>query len=129
VTVGRLGRFDFTAGLYVYVGSAFGPGGLAARVGRHLRSGKRLRWHIDYLTCEPGVRTVATITRLQTAAANDVPGICLECDWVRCLLAIPGVEIPARGFGASDCREDCPAHLLRLPDGYDHERLWEVLGE
>ena len=35
--VGALGTFAFQAGWYVYVGSAFGPGGLAARVGRHLR--------------------------------------------------------------------------------------------
>ncbi len=35
----------------VYVGSAMGPGGLLARLKRHLsRSGKKLYWHIDYLT-------------------------------------------------------------------------------
>lgn len=37
-------------GLYLYVGSAYGPGGLRARLRRHLEGvRKRLKWHIDYL--------------------------------------------------------------------------------
>ena len=49
VRVGRLGRFHFPAGWYAYVGSARGPGGLAARISRHLRSPKPSRWHVDHL--------------------------------------------------------------------------------
>ena len=37
-------------GRYIYCGSARGPGGLRARLGRHMRRGKRRRWHIDQLT-------------------------------------------------------------------------------
>lgn len=40
VAVGRLGSKHFPAGLYLYVGSARGPGGLRARV-RHHRSARR----------------------------------------------------------------------------------------
>ncbi|HYA22015.1 MAG TPA: DUF123 domain-containing protein [Thermoproteota archaeon] len=40
----------FHPGLYLYVGSARGPGGLRARVARHLRRDKVRKWHIDYLT-------------------------------------------------------------------------------
>ncbi len=38
-------------GCYAYVGSAWGPGGLEARLGRHLgyRRVRRLHWHIDRL--------------------------------------------------------------------------------
>jgi len=36
-------------GWYVYVGSALGPGGLAAKVGRHLGGRKMCRWHTAYL--------------------------------------------------------------------------------
>ncbi|MEM0322310.1 MAG: GIY-YIG nuclease family protein, partial [Thermoprotei archaeon] len=46
ITIGRLGRFVFPAGYYVYTGSA--KKGLEARVSRHLREDKKLKWHIDY---------------------------------------------------------------------------------
>ena len=48
LTVGRLGRFYFPAGYYIYFGSALG--GLEARIGRHLRQHKKTHWHIDWLT-------------------------------------------------------------------------------
>ena len=47
ICVGRLGTFDVRPGFYVYVGSALGPGGLAARIGRHARQEKAFRWHVD----------------------------------------------------------------------------------
>ena len=49
ISVGKLGVLEAQPGFYVYVGSALGPGGLAARVGRHCRREKILRWHVDYL--------------------------------------------------------------------------------
>lgn len=49
IVIGRLGKRRFLAGYYLYVGSAFGPGGLQARLGRHWRGSNKLRWHIDYL--------------------------------------------------------------------------------
>ena len=50
ILVGRLGALPVEPGFYVYVGSAFGPGGLERRVGRHATTEKKHRWHIDYLT-------------------------------------------------------------------------------
>lgn len=99
IPVGRLGSIDFPAGWYAYVGSARGPGGLAARVGRHLRPDKALHWHIDYLSAcaDP----VAVWHHCHTEAR--------ECQWMDALLALPGACTPARGFGSSDCR--CRAHL------------------
>jgi Uri superfamily endonuclease len=38
------------AGRYLYCGSAKGPGGLKARLSRHMRRGKSVRWHVDQLT-------------------------------------------------------------------------------
>jgi histidyl-tRNA synthetase len=38
------------AGRYLYCGSAKGPGGLKARLSRHMRRGKLVRWHVDQLT-------------------------------------------------------------------------------
>ena len=37
-------------GRYLYCGSAKGPGGLRARLARHMRHGKPIHWHIDRLT-------------------------------------------------------------------------------
>jgi hypothetical protein len=37
-------------GRYLYCGSAKGRGGLKARLSRHMRRGKSVRWHVDQLT-------------------------------------------------------------------------------
>jgi Uri superfamily endonuclease len=98
--VGRLGLFDFPPGNYVYTGSA--RRNIEARVARHRRKEKTLRWHIDYLLAAPGVEVVAT--RLATHA---------ECALNQ---ATPGrVVVP--GFGASDCRAGCGSHLKWLGAG------------
>jgi Uri superfamily endonuclease len=117
LTVGRLGRFRFPAGMYVYVGSARGPGGLSARVARHLRSPKPLRWHIDYL--RPYARPVSA-----WFAEGDRRQ---ECAWATVLTRLPGAVVPAPGFGASDCR--CPAHLIALPVLPDPGILARAVGE
>ena len=41
ILVGRLGTLDVHPGTYVYVGSAFGPGGLRARTNRHASANKK----------------------------------------------------------------------------------------
>ena len=46
---------SLTPGLYLYCGSARGPGGLAARIARHMRREKRAHWHVDQLTREGDV--------------------------------------------------------------------------
>ena len=53
VQVGRLGRFEFVAGDYVYTGSALRN--FEARIRRHLSAVKKMHWHIDYLLAAPGV--------------------------------------------------------------------------
>jgi Uri superfamily endonuclease len=97
-------RCDLPAGDYAYCGSAYGPGGIGARVARHLRTVKPVRWHIDRLTAASRIRAVGLL-----------PGGG-ECDLVHQLLS-RGAEIPLPGFGSSDCRT-CPAHLLQLPPGF-----------
>lgn len=98
--VGRLGVFRFSAGLYVYVGSALGPGGVAARLRHHCRKAARPRWHIDYLrqVSEPLGAWVA---------CSDIRN---ECRWVGRLATLPQLMRPMTGFGASDCR--CSSHLF-----------------
>ncbi len=101
----RLGGAPLGPGLYVYAGSARGPGGIRARVARHARRGKPRHWHVDRLT-EVG----------RIAAAVAIPDG-RECAVVGTLRTRPGVSFPVLGLGASDCRA-CPAHLLRVPDHF-----------
>lgn len=103
IPVGHLGTFGFAAGYYCYVGSARGPGGIAARVRRHLRGAKRPHWHVDYLLFE------APVMEIWATRSTDR----LECIWAQALLSLPEVTVPVRGFGSSDC--SCQAHLFRFP--------------
>lgn len=109
VPVGRLGLCTLPTGRYAYVGSAHGSGGLRGRLAHHLGRTGKAHWHIDALT---SVLPVADIIAI--AASRH-----LECAWLRRLLALNGTAVPIRGFGNSDCRAGCPAHLVLLPNGAD----------
>jgi Uri superfamily endonuclease len=88
-----------SAGRYVYAGSARGPGGLRARIARHLRRGKPRHWHVDHLT------EAATSLRAFPVAGGN------ECALVGKLLKSKRYRHPLPGFGSSDCRR-CVSHLL-----------------
>lgn len=90
------------AGLYAYCGSACGPGGLRARIARHLRRDKTLRWHVDCLTVAGRIEDV--VARVDGR----------ECDLVKELTEY-GARAVLPGFGSSDCRS-CAAHLLAVDD-------------
>jgi len=49
VQIGRSRYIHLKPGYYIYLGSAFGPGSVRARVSRHMRTDKRTHWHIYYL--------------------------------------------------------------------------------
>ncbi len=100
ITVGRLGGFQFKKGWYYYVGSAFGPGGLGARLTHHLTVSRKPHWHLDYLRPHTQVRDILISDENQH----------LEHVWAGILASHPGMSAPVRGFGSSDCR--CPAHLF-----------------
>jgi sugar fermentation stimulation protein A len=100
ISVGRLGRFQFAPGIYFYVGSA--QKNLDARLERHARKEKPLRWHIDYLSTKAdmiGAITVAGTRERECEFAEDLRGT---------------YEMPVPGFGASDCR--CGGHLFYTPE-------------
>jgi len=99
-------------GRYIYCGNAYGPGGLRARIARHLRSGKALRWHVDRLT------EVGNVEGIATRIGGD------ECDLVAAFMA-GGATVALRGFGSSDCRR-CPAHLLAAPPHFEAVSLTTV---
>ena len=95
---GKLPEAKYKKGIYLYVGRA--RKGLRARIRRHVRSQKKIFWHVDYL--------------LQKAM--------IEAIWIRenffneCLTASkiqdfrPAAATPLEGFGSSDCC--CPSHLF-----------------
>jgi len=99
ITVGALGDLQVSPGSYVYVGSAFGPGGLRARAARHARGDGALHWHIDYL------RSVTTLVGLWYTHDETRR----ECQWASLLHTSSPMPIPMANFGASDC--SCSAHL------------------
>lgn len=98
IKAGRLPERHYTPGLYFYIGRA--KRHLRGRLARHLRTEKKLRWHIDYL--------------LQNAQIEEIwwrPGYFDECRLASDIIGMCGKDsssIP--GFGASDCR--CSSHLI-----------------
>ena len=93
-----------TPGWYAYAGSANGPGGLRARVNRHLRKGKSRHWHIDHLT----EAAKEIIVHYETGGQ--------ECALMRDFQRAHDCDTPIPGFGSSDCR-NCASHLTRLTSG------------
>ena len=104
VKVGSLGVLSFRPGFYLYTGSGMGPSGLRGRIRRHLRGRKHVFWHIDYLLEEPCASIWSVVASGSRAR--------MECEVNKALMAFLGAHAPFRGFGSSDCRSGCPAHLL-----------------
>jgi Uri superfamily endonuclease len=100
--VGRLGTFDITPGFYAYVGSAFGAGGLRARIGHHLESTAAPHWHIDYLL---GIAEPIEVW-FSTASQK------LEHHCVGLLEKAPSFRIPIARFGSSDYHRSRSSHLF-----------------
>jgi Uri superfamily endonuclease len=125
VSIGRLGRAVFNPGIYIYLGSAAGPGGLKARLGRHLRGGGKRHWHIDYLRAV-GEAVGFCAVRHQDLDSMSTP---VECRWSQALAARLDVSVPFPGFGCSDCKAGCPAHLIAINDIDDFtvERYRQIL--
>lgn len=99
IQVGRWGHLAIQPGYYIYIGSAFGPGGVRARVSRHCRAAKTRYWHIDYLReCTAPIAVWCSYHPTR-----------LEHRWARGL-EIAGSTMPVAGFGCTDCR--CAAHLF-----------------
>jgi Uri superfamily endonuclease len=88
------------AGRYLYCGSAKGPGGLKARLSRHMRRSKSVRWHVDQLT-EQGLVIGSWIF-----PGGDECRLVQMCSYLPMLIA---------GFGSSDCAT-CGSHLLQWPN-------------
>jgi Uri superfamily endonuclease len=129
LNVGKLGQQRFPKGHYTYTGSALGKGAssLKHRISRHTRKEKQDFWHIDFLLANEN----ATVTTVVAAQTNEK----LECKLNSYIKTEGRAKIVVKGFGASDCRENCGSHLLFYPEIIEEPVLaqkivkcFEVLG-
>ncbi|HVO91660.1 MAG TPA: GIY-YIG nuclease family protein [Terriglobales bacterium] len=97
--VGRWGDIELIPGYYIYIGSAFGPGGVETRIARHCRKIKRKHWHIDYLRY--------FLTPIGVWCSYETER--LEHRWAQILAQMAGLST-LQGFGCSDCK--CAAHFF-----------------
>ncbi|MDM7274744.1 MAG: GIY-YIG nuclease family protein [Thermoprotei archaeon] len=102
-SIGFLGPVELPCGIYAYVGSARGPGGLRARVSRHLGKVKSLKWHIDYVTSSPQAR-IEALVYAETLEDLEAP-ISMKLGNSLCF------KYSLKGFGSTDKRSE--THLFK----------------
>jgi len=95
VFIGRLGKLNFSKGIYAYIGS--GKKNIMARIKRHLSNNKKIFWHIDYLLNRK--------TRIKEVWISSKEA---ECKMAKYFVKYGFSYI--KNFGSSDCR--CQSHLF-----------------
>jgi Uri superfamily endonuclease len=100
--IGSLGEFDIIPGFYAYVGSAFGSGGLRARIHHHLESTADPHWHIDYL-----LNVASPVEVWFTTTPRK-----LEHHWAELLENASTFRVPIPRFGSSDYHRSRASHLF-----------------
>ena len=88
-------------GFYIYVGSAFGAGGLSSRLHRHMRKNKKKHWHIDQVTMSNHSRIEGIGISIEKKN---------ECTIASLLSEIENIS-PIKGVGNSDCIQ-CQSHFF-----------------
>lgn len=111
IPIGKKGNIEFKRGYYAYVGSAFGPGGLRARISRHLRSSKKFHWHIDFLLDHASIKECWYTVSIQN----------LEHTFAEVLSASVASDGVIEKFGSSDCT--CKSHLIYFQKKPDIRQL------
>ncbi|MDD1777457.1 MAG: GIY-YIG nuclease family protein [Candidatus Helarchaeota archaeon] len=101
--IGKLGKFLFPKGLYVYIGSALGTSAtsLEHRLPRHISRTKSIFWHIDFFLQAEFVE-ILTIFYAITSEKK-------ECQLASTVSQIENAQIIIDRFGSSDCA--CKSHL------------------
>jgi len=111
IKVGRHLTLRLRRGWYLYSGSALGRGStsLEWRISRHLTQEKKHFWHIDRILSSDSTRVVSVIFAKTTSK--------MECKLNAALLKDPGIRVPGRWVGSTDCR--CESHFLTTRDTLD----------
>ena len=99
IQIGKLGKFTFPMGNYIYTGSA--KKNIDERIKRHQSNSpdKKLHWHIDYLLNDKNAKIIE-VHKFEEE----------ECT----LNQKASGEIIVTGFGSSDCKNKCKSHLKYL---------------
>lgn len=120
IQVGKLGLFFFPKGFYSYTGSALGTiqFNLQDRIKYHLNAKKRLRWHIDYLLSSKKAK-IRQIILAETKSYE-------ECSISKNIEKLEMVKICSKGFGSSDCKNLCQAHLHFFKE-QDYKRVTQEI--
>jgi len=118
VDVGAFGHFEMKTGRYFYCGNARGSGGLQARIMRHFKDEKKNFWHFDY------VRPHLNLLCVWWCDAR-----VSECDFCRHIGRVNNASHPILGFGASDCENDCPSHLVYAATSATWQAIFSTLQE
>ncbi len=106
--IGVLGEIRLPKGVYVYIGSGLGPGGIWSRIKRHLfQANKKRHWHIDYLTTTNYFRPLKIIVIEDNEPLEEVIA--------EILLNSDHYSIAHPRFGSTDKRS--PSHLFRVDTG------------
>jgi Uri superfamily endonuclease len=92
---------NLSKGTYLYAGNAYGSGGIKSRLKRHLKTDKKIHWHIDHITTQ-----AKSISALAIPNGN-------ECNLVQSLSSSERIRFPIKGFGSSDCAF-CISHLMQI---------------
>ncbi|MEM5829726.1 MAG: GIY-YIG nuclease family protein [Candidatus Aenigmatarchaeota archaeon] len=106
IRIGKLGKFKFPKGFYIYTGSALNN--LESRLNRHFRKQKKKFWHIDYFLANKYAKIVSVL-KIKT-------GLRLECKLNQTIQKNLKASILVKKFGSSDC--DCESHFLYLQNNY-----------
>lgn len=116
VQIGRWGVLAVEPGYYLYVGSAFGPGGVRSRVLRHCQEAKKKHWHIDYLR-----DLVEPIGAWYSHSPERI-----EHQWAEIFSSSSSLK-DIQNFGSSDCR--CDSHLFHTTRKPTHAKIISLLGQ
>jgi Uri superfamily endonuclease len=102
-------------GFYIYTGRA--NKAMEARIARHLKREKTLRWHIDQLS------THSHLAEIDYCLFELPPQ--MECELNQSMEHQQGFLRFIRGFGNSDCRGGCIGHLVHFDENFNWERYCE----
>ena len=110
----KFGNVRLLPGYYFYCGSAHGSGGLKSRITRHLNSNSKLFWHIDY------IKYLMDFLEVWYQIQSEKN----ECSFSHFFSKQENAVIAIQGFGASDCKNMCNAHLWMFPKSENLDRLF-----
>jgi len=102
-------EFTLESGIYCYNGSALGKStNIENRINWHLKKQKKVHWHIDRVTVNQQSEIIQIVF---SESKREIQGECLVSQE---MAKNPKFTVPIPKFGASDCKNNCPAHFFKF---------------